>query len=98
MKDDRVREGLDLSLGFFNRMNEIAHNNNIDFLVVIIPTKESVFTKYKEGNTELPASYKIDYLIENESKVDAAIKIYFGEHGIKYIEMLGPLSLSAGAE
>ncbi|MFI5322556.1 MAG: hypothetical protein ACHQ6U_03260 [Thermodesulfobacteriota bacterium] len=57
-----------------------------------------MFTKYIEGNTELPASYKIDYLIENESKVDAAIKIYFGEHGIKYIEMLGPLSLSAGAE
>lgn len=98
LENVQVREGLRLSLEFFNRMNELARKNNIEFLVVIIPTKESVFAKYIEGNTALPESNKIDYLIENERRVDTAVKTYFGEHGIEYINVLGPLSRSAGTE
>ncbi len=98
LENARIKEGLQLSLEFFNRMNELARKNNIEFLVVIIPAKESVFAKYIEGNTALPASNKIDYLIENERRADAAVKTYFGEHGIKYIDVLGPLSRSAGME
>ena len=61
-----IREGLRLSLEFFDRMNELAQKNDIEFIVLIIPTKESVFARYIEGNKTLPASDKIDYLIENE--------------------------------
>jgi len=98
LENARIKEGLQLSLEFFNRMNELARKNNIEFLVVIIPTKESVFAKYIEGNTALPASNKIDYLIGNERRVDTAVKTYFGEHNIEYIDVLGPLSRSAGRE
>lgn len=93
-----VREGLRLSLEFFGRMNELARKNNIVFIVVIIPTKESVFAEYIEGNKALPASDKIDYLIENERQADKAVKSYFDEHGIHYVDTLDPLSRSAGAE
>ncbi len=93
-----IREGLRLSLEFFYRMNELAKKNNIEFLVVIIPTKESVFAQYIEGNKALPASGKIDYLIGNERQADSEIRKYFDEHGIRYVDALPPLSRGAGAE
>lgn len=93
-----LREGLRLSLEFFSRMNDLARENNIEFIVLIIPTKESVFARYIEGNKALPASDKIDYLIENERQADAEVKRYFDEHGIRYVDALPPLSRSAGAE
>lgn len=93
-----VREGLRLSLTFFDRMNELARKNNVGFIVVIIPTKESVFSRYIGGNKTLPASDKIDYLLQNEREADSEIRKYFDEHGIRYVDALGPLSLSAGKE
>ncbi|HET7289679.1 MAG TPA: hypothetical protein VFJ67_04500 [Thermodesulfobacteriota bacterium] len=93
-----VREGLRLSLMLFDRMNELARKNNVGFIVVIIPTKESVFARYIGGNKALPASDKIDYLLRNEREADSEIRKYFDEHGIRYVDALGPLSLSAGTE
>ncbi len=93
-----IREGLRLSLEIFDRMNEIARKNDIEFIVVIIPTKESVFAEYIEENKAFPASDKIDYLIENERRADTAVKKYFDEHGIRYVDALGPLRRGAGAE
>lgn len=90
-----VREGLGLSLAFFDRMNELARENNVEFVVVIIPTKESVFARYIEGNKSLPASDRIDYLLENEQEADREVRKYFDEHGIRYVDALGSLSLSA---
>ncbi|MCI0482824.1 MAG: hypothetical protein L0213_14695 [Candidatus Dadabacteria bacterium] len=93
-----VREGLRLSLEIFDRMNELARKNDIEFIVIIIPTKENVFAEYIEGNKALPASEKIDYLIENERQADREVRKYFDEHGIRYVDALGPLSRSAGVE
>jgi hypothetical protein len=93
-----VREGLALSLAFFDRMNELARKNNVSFIVVIIPTKESVFARYIGGNKALPASDKIDYLLRNEREADGEIRKYFDARGIRYVDALGPLSLSAGKE
>ena len=76
-------------------MNELARENNVEFVVVIIPTKESVFARYIEGNKSLPASEKIDYLLENEREADIEVRKYFDEHGIRYVDALGSLSLSA---
>jgi hypothetical protein len=91
LDDPEVREGLKLSLEFFNRMNELAKKNDIRFIVVIIPTKERVFSSYIENNENLLASEKIDRLIQNEREVDRIIRDYFTEHGIEYIDVLGPL-------
>lgn len=95
---DEVREGLRLSLRFFDRMNELARRNNVEFIVVIIPTKESVFARYIEGNKALPASDRLDYLLRNEREADGEVRKYFDEHGIRYVDMLGPLSVSAATE
>lgn len=93
-----VREGLRLSLEFFRRMSELARKNNTEFLVVIIPTKESVFKDYVEGETDLPEYGKMHELIENERKVNKIATNYFRENGIDYIDVLEPLSKQAGKE
>ena len=86
-----LQEGLSLALGFFNRMNEAAEKNGIRFLVVIIPTKETVFEEFIEGNDSLSGSRKIDRLIENERQVNEIAKSYFEEHNISYLDVLEPL-------
>ena len=86
-----LQEGLRLALDFFNRMNEIAGKNGIRFLVVMIPTKETVFADFIEGNDSLPGSPKIDRLIDNERRVSEIAKSYFEEHNIPYLDVLEPL-------
>lgn len=98
LKRPDLLEGLRLSLGFFNNMNEIASREGVPFLVVIIPTKESVFADFIEGNDSLQHSEKIDRLIENERRVNGIVKSYFREHGIAYLDVLEPLKNAAGNE
>lgn len=86
-----LQEGLRLTLGFFDRMNETARKNGIRFLVVMIPTKETVFAEFIEGNDSLPDSAKIDRLIDNERRVNEIAKSYFKDHDISYIDVLEPL-------
>lgn len=86
-----LQEGLRLALGFFNQMNETAGKNGIRFLVVIIPTKETVFAEFIEGNDSLAGSRKIDRLIDNERLVNEIVKSYFEEHNISYLDVLEPL-------
>lgn len=95
---DEVREGLELSLELLNRMNKLAGRNGTRFLVVIIPTKESVFSDYIEGRRDLDASDSIDELIKNERQVNKIVKTYFDEHGIEYIDVLDSLKSEAGSE
>jgi hypothetical protein len=93
-----IREGLELSLNFFNKMNELAAKNGLGFLVVIIPTKESVYGEFIEGNRGLQYSDKIDRLLENERRVNKMVQSYFKEHNIPYLDLLGPLGNAAKHE
>lgn len=91
-----VREGLRLALDFFDGMNEFAAENGIRFLVVIIPTKETVYGEFIEGNRSLQYSDEIDLLLENERRVRGIAESYFKEHDIPYVDPLGPLREAAG--
>ena len=79
-------------------MNKFSHENGIGFLVIIIPTKESVFSPLIEGNETLQASDKIDRLISNERSVSSIVMRYFDEHGIEYIDLLPSLQEAAYTE
>ncbi len=95
LEKEDVREGLRLALGFFDSMNKLAEKNGVRFLVVILPTKESVYGEFIEGNKSLQYSGEIDRLLRNEGQVSAEAESYFSEHGIPYIDLLGPLSEAA---
>ncbi len=90
-----IREGLRLALGFFDSMNKLAEKNGVRFLVAILPTKESVYGEFLEGNRSLQYSDEIDRLLPNERRVSAEAESYFREHGIPYINLLGPLRAAA---
>ena len=92
---ENIREGLALALGFFDNMNKLAEENGVRFLVVILPTKESVFGEFIEGNTALRYSGEIDRLLLNERQVSVEAESYFDEHGIPYLDLLGPLREAA---
>ena len=92
---ENIREGLALALDFFGSMNELAEENGVRFLVVILPTKESVFGQFIEGKPELQYSGEIDRLLRNERRVSAEAESYFDEHDIPYLDLLGPLREAA---
>jgi len=90
-----IREGLRLALGFFDSMNKLAEKNGVRFLVAILPTKENVYGEFIEGNDTLQYSNEIDRLLPNERRVSAEAESYFREHGIQYVNLLGPLREAA---
>lgn len=98
LSSPEVREGLTLTLNFFNKMNQLANENGIGFLVVIIPTKESVFTEYISKSPELAENKKLSNLVQNEEVVSKLVKRYFGDHNIPFIDVLEPLRNAAGSE
>lgn len=98
LSNSEVREGLRLTLEFFNKMNQLAKEKVIDFLVVIIPTKESVFSEFILTSDELSNSEKLKRLIENEDVVNKVVKAYFKDHGIAYVDVLEKLREAAGRE
>jgi len=98
LNDSEVAEGLRLTLELFNRMNEISRENGVKFLVLLIPTKESVFSNFIMNNNELANSAKIDLLINNERLVSEIVKKYFNQHSIDYIDLLDPLRNASGNE
>ena len=55
-----VREGLRISLDLIGKMNMICKEKNTEFLVVLIPTKESVYSDFIGNNSSLPNTEIID--------------------------------------
>ncbi len=98
LEDPKVQEGLRISLELFNQMNELSKKKNIEFLVVLIPTKESVYSKFIEHNSDLPSFDIIDELINNERRVNQLVKGYFRENGIAFIDVQDPLRNAAVSE
>ncbi len=96
LDNPEVAEGLRLSLGFINQMKEIAWDNNVRLVVLIIPTKESVYAQFIEGNDKFLNSTGIDLLIRNERRANDIIKMYLKEHGIDYIDLLDSLRNASG--
>lgn len=94
--DITILEGLRLTLAMFQRMNDLCVKENIDFVVVLIPTKESVFAEYvgKNGkDKELSQFYEV---IRNERQINQLIKRYLHSNRIPYLDVLPALSATLG--
>ncbi|HKY32867.1 MAG TPA: SGNH/GDSL hydrolase family protein [Candidatus Polarisedimenticolia bacterium] len=82
--DPRIDEGLRIALRAIERLHASAAGRR--FLVVMIPTKESVFrTIWKDPP---PASVR---LMENEELVWSTAKEHFERHGIEHLDALPAL-------
>lgn len=93
LQNPNVKEGLSISLDIFDKMKQLCLSKNIKFSVVLIPTKETVYGNYVENNTVLKNADAINSLISNERAINTAVKTYFAEHDIKYIDPLDSMKI-----
>jgi lysophospholipase L1-like esterase len=92
LEDLKIREGLRVSLNRFHHMDSICKVNNIEFSVVIIPTKESVYSTWLANNAQLKNHDVIDDLLKNEQMVVDQIRQDFTTHHIKFLEVRDSLA------
>lgn len=88
---ESVREGMRITFKLLKEMKEICHQNGIDFLVTVIPTKEIVFSEYLEHKSALPLSDVLDKLLLNERLAIEKTFVFLTDSGISYTDPLPAL-------
>ena len=86
-----VREGLRISLDLIDKMNMICKEKNTEFLVVLIPTKESVYSDFIGNNSSLPNTEIIDELLANESEVRKLVINHLDNNDIAFVSVVDAL-------
>ena len=81
-----VREGMRITFDLLGRMNQLSRENGSRFLVVVIPTKETVFADYllKDPATHLHDA--IAQLVADESSATNELLAFLDSAGIPHVE------------
>lgn len=95
---ESVREGMRITFSLLQQMNETCRQNQVTFMVVVIPTKEMVFSQYLEHNSAVPLDDVIDRLYINERQAREETFSFLGSSGIPYVDPLPSLMKSVGNE
>jgi len=95
-ENPNIREGMRITFELLKEMNEICQQNHIQFLVIVIPTKEMVFSEYLEHNSNLPLDDVVDKLLVNERLAEAETFKFMTENHISYVNPLPALKISIG--
>lgn len=93
-----VREGMRITFHLLKEMDRVCRENGCSFAVVIIPTKETTFAKYLEGNTQLHLKDTVDSLIANERAARTKLGEFLNEAGIPFVDALPALRQAVGEE
>jgi hypothetical protein len=95
---ESVHEGMRITFVLLKEMNEICRKNNIQFVVVVIPTKEMVFSQYLADNPKIALSDVVGKLLVNERlALDRTFK-FLTDANIPYVDPLPALQKSAEQE
>jgi hypothetical protein len=95
--DREVATGLDLTLTFVSQMAELAERNDVDFLVALIPTKESVLvTPSDHPGTHCESV--LQEIIVSEEVIGRRVRSFLDERDIAYVDTLEPLRAAAREE
>jgi hypothetical protein len=86
--DQKVQEGMRISFRLLREMNEACRSRGIRFIVVVIPTKESVFSSYLEHAPSLPLGDIVDKLIANERAARDKLFAFLADEGIRSVDVL----------
>lgn len=97
-EDPKVQEGLRISFRLLREMNETCRGRGIRFMVLVIPTKESVFSAYLEHQPALPLTGVLDRLIAGEREARARLFAFLTEEKIPYVDALDGLTRAVGRE
>jgi hypothetical protein len=92
---ESVREGMRITFELLKEMNETCQKNHIQFLVVVIPTKEMVFSQYLEHNPKIALSDVVDKLLVDERVALGRTFKFLSDANIPYVDPLAALQKSA---
>lgn len=87
LEDPRIREGQRISMEAIGEMKQLANRDGVRFIVLLIPTKELVFSR-KAKNVDSGSYHK---LLHNEQQFWKDTKEYFKNNDIEYIDSLKAL-------
>lgn len=97
LEDPAVVEGLDVTLRVLDRMSDMAAQAGVKFLVVLIPTKESVLLESMTQPANDCEQFVVD-VIESERIVVAKVRQHLEERGIAYVDPLQAMRAGAPSE
>jgi hypothetical protein len=97
LDNPNVREGMRITFELLKETKELCQQNHIQFLVVVIPTKELVFSNYLEHNSSLPLDDLIDKLLVYEREAETETFRFMNDNQIAYVDPL-PLMKRSVAE
>ncbi len=96
LSDVRVAEGLKIGLAALEKIGDACHENGVELLFVLIPTKESVYAGLiAAAGPELKHRALLEKLIANEAFLRGRLEAFFREHDLAYLDLLEPLQAAA---
>jgi hypothetical protein len=93
-----IQEGMRVTFKLLQQMKDLCDQNQIEFAVVVIPTKNTVFSPYLEKRPELALSDVLKKVTANELSAREKMFQYLKENNIRYIDTLPALQASVEHE
>jgi hypothetical protein len=94
LENPSIREGMRITFELMKEMNETCRQNHVQFMVVVIPTKEMVFSEYLDHNSKIPLDDVIDDLLVNERVALQQTFTFLTDSNIPYVDPLPALKKS----
>ncbi len=91
-----VREGMRITFHLLKEMDRACRQEGCKLLVVIIPTKETVFSEYLENHPKLHLHEALDRVIVNERSARKTLLEFLVGAGIAHLDTLPALKESVG--
>jgi hypothetical protein len=93
-----VREGLRITLELLALMDRTCREHGCRLVVVLIPTKETVFAEHLLRAERLPLREAIAELVAHEAQASGRIRAFLDERGIPSVETLSALRRHLGRQ
>ena len=93
-----VQEGMRITFTLLDEMHQTCVSNNTQFVLLIIPTKESVFARHLLASSSLNLSNTIEQVIRNEGLARQSVVAFLREKDIPYVDALPALRERVGKE
>src|SRR5262249_6221702 len=86
-----VREGMRITFELLGMMDKVCHENGCQFVVVLIPTKETVFADYLLRDSQAYLGGVIAELVGHEQGARARLVEFLDRNKIAYVDTLPAL-------
>lgn len=91
-----IREGMRITFQILQEMDNVCLQAGCQLVVVLIPTKETVFSDYIEGNAGLHLLDVLERLIKEEREAKHELIEFLDSAGIRYVDTLPALKRNVG--